>query len=92
VTRLLYRGLVALHPSSFQDKFGEELLWIYDLKDSEYSSFVLLFDCFLSLVRQWLFHSSIWMFGVSFLINCFVFQKMIEFFVLDLRRLLASFL
>ncbi len=92
MTRRLYRGLLALHPASFQDRFGEELLWIYDQKDSAYSSSALIYDCLLSVVRQWLFHSSAWTFGVGLLINCFVFQKMIESIVLDLKRVLASLL
>jgi hypothetical protein len=67
-------------------------MWIFDIRDPEYGSFSLVLDCFLSLFRQWLFHSRLWIFGVSFLINCFVFQKMIASVVFDLRRLFTSFL
>ena len=90
--RRLYRGLLALHPAAFQDRFGDELIWIFDIRDPQFSSSALVVDCVLSIVRQWLFHSRLWAFGASFLLNCIVLHKMIEFFGLGIGRLLASFL
>jgi hypothetical protein len=90
VTRSLYRGLIALHPPAFQDKFGEELIWIFDLHDPELGPFALLVDCLVSLVRQRLLRSNVWAFGVSLLINWCLFHKLIGFFSLSLGKVIAS--
>lgn len=62
--RCLYRGLIALHPSAFKERFGEEMLWIYD-ESSQRELFHLLVDAFISLLRQRLVRSGIWRFGVG---------------------------
>ncbi len=53
--RALYRGLLWLHPISFEERFGEEMLWIFDVRRASESGIALLLDCFVSLCRQWLF-------------------------------------
>jgi hypothetical protein len=45
VIRGLYRGLIWLHPPSFQEQFGEEFLWIFDLRQASETCITLLFDC-----------------------------------------------
>lgn len=49
--RSLYRGLLWLHPPSFRQQYGEEMLWIFDETGGAVS---LLADGSFSLVRQWL--------------------------------------
>ena len=69
--RALYRSLLWLHPACFEERFAEEMLWIFDLnaKAKPGSSIPLLVDCSVSLCRQWLFRSGIWKFGVGLLVN-----------------------
>jgi hypothetical protein len=50
--RLFYRALLHLHPVSFRDRFGEEMLWIFDEQTREGRSFHLLFDVLRSLFVQ----------------------------------------
>ncbi len=47
--RAVYRGLVWMHPSSFEERFGEELMWIFDLRRESETGTALVFDCFVSL-------------------------------------------
>lgn len=67
--RFLYRSLLWLHPTSFEERFTEELLWIFDLRRASESGIALLLDCFVSLCRQWAFRSGLWKFGVGLLVN-----------------------
>ena len=50
VSRSAYRLLLWLHPASFQDEFGPEMLWIFDEEPG--ATAYLLFDGALSLLRQ----------------------------------------
>ena len=50
VSRSAYRLLLGLHPASFQDEFGPEMLWIFDEEPG--AAAYLLFDGALSLLRQ----------------------------------------
>jgi len=52
VSRFAYRFLLRLHPASFQDEFGVEMLWIFDEEQQESGVAHLLFDGALSLLRQ----------------------------------------
>ena len=47
--RILYAFLLRLHPRQFRERFGEEMMAIFD----EARSFWLLGDAVLSLMRQW---------------------------------------
>jgi hypothetical protein len=67
--RALYRGLLWLHPTSFEERFTEELLWIFDLRRASETGIALLLDGFVSLCRQWLFRSGLWKFGIGLLVN-----------------------
>lgn len=52
--RLLYRGVLRLHPPGFQREFGDDMLWIYDELVQERDTLSLLTDVLGSLTRQWL--------------------------------------
>ena len=77
--RFLYRGLLWLHPASFEERFAEEFLWIFDLKRASETGLALLFDCFVSLWRQWLFRTGLWKFGVGVLVNLILGHRLILF-------------
>src|SRR4051794_33562505 len=54
--RHLYRCAVRLHPPSFRERFGDEMLYIFDQqKRGTLGAFGLVLDSFLSLLRQWTF-------------------------------------
>ena len=50
--RVVYRAILQLHPPSFRDRFGDEMLWIFDQQTREGRSFQLLFDILRSLFVQ----------------------------------------
>jgi hypothetical protein len=79
VIRALYRCLLWLHPASFEERFGEELLWIFDLGRASETGITLLLDCFISLCRQWLFRSGLWKFGIGVLVNLILGHRLILF-------------
>ena len=51
--RRLYRCAVRLHPSVFRQRFGEEMLYIFDQQKGTPAAVGVLLDCVLSLLRQW---------------------------------------
>ncbi len=75
--RALYCGLLWLHPSSFEERFGEELLWIFDIQRTSGSGITLLLDCLVSLCRQWLFRSDLWKFGIGVLVNLILGHRLL---------------
>jgi hypothetical protein len=52
VTRFAYRLLLSLHPASFQDEFGTEMLWIFDEEYSQGGAAYMFLDGLISLLRQ----------------------------------------
>jgi hypothetical protein len=52
VSRFAYRLLLRLHPASFQDEFGAEMLWIFDEDHQQAGVAPLLLDGAISLLRQ----------------------------------------
>jgi hypothetical protein len=54
VIRLIYRALLWLHPAEFEERFSDEMLWIFDLQQPGELGISLLIDCLVSLCRQWL--------------------------------------
>jgi hypothetical protein len=52
VSRFAYRLLLRLHPVSFQDEFGLEMLWIFDEERQQRGVAPLLIDGAVSLLRQ----------------------------------------
>jgi hypothetical protein len=52
ILRLVYRLLLRLHPASFRDEFGVEMLWIYDEECQRGGAASLFLDGAVSLLRQ----------------------------------------
>ena len=50
--RHLYRAAVRLHPPGFRNRFGEEILSIFESTQGKSARFSLLCDCLLSSLRQ----------------------------------------
>ena len=50
--RFAYRLLLSLHPASFQDEFGTEMLWIFDEEYSRGGATYMFLDGVISLLRQ----------------------------------------
>lgn len=68
MSRLLYRLLVGLHPPHFRERFGDEMVCIFDESASRDVP-GLFADGFASLLRQWLLHSGVWKLGVGAVIS-----------------------
>jgi hypothetical protein len=62
----LYRWLVRLHPPAFRERYGAEMLCVYDEADCGERP-RLLADGVISLVRQWVVRSRYWIAGVAVL-------------------------
>jgi hypothetical protein len=62
----LYRWLVRLHPPSFRERFGAEMLCVYDEADRSDRPH-LWSDAIASLARQWVVRSRYWIAGVAIL-------------------------
>jgi hypothetical protein len=52
LSRFAYRLLLRLHPVSFQDEFGAEMLWIFDQEQQQGFVPHLFLDGAISLLRQ----------------------------------------
>jgi hypothetical protein len=65
--RLIYKGLVWLHPPAFRERFGEELLWIFDEARREQGASSLFADGAVSVARQWAFGSNLWVWFLALL-------------------------
>ena len=52
LARFAYRFLLSLHPASFQDEFGAEMLWIFDEEYSQGGVAYMFLDGVISLLRQ----------------------------------------
>jgi hypothetical protein len=52
IARFAYRLLLRLHPVSFQDEFGAEMLWIFDEEFSRGGVAYMFLDGAISLLRQ----------------------------------------
>jgi hypothetical protein len=50
--RLLYRLLLRLHPAGFRSRFGEEMLWIFDLSSCKAETAYMLYDGARSVFMQ----------------------------------------
>ena len=58
--RHLYCCALRLHPSGFRQRFGEEMLSIFDHAQGRFAAFRLLLDAAGSLSRQWLLRPEFW--------------------------------
>lgn len=63
--RKLYSGLVRLHPIYFRNRFGEEMLSIFDQAEGRAGRLTLVGDAVLSLLRQWTLRPDFWQQPVS---------------------------
>jgi hypothetical protein len=52
VSRFAYRQIVRLHPAWFRERFGEEMMWIFDEESRRGATARVLLDGLLSLMRQ----------------------------------------
>lgn len=59
MTRTVYRFLLQLHPPSFREQFGGEMLWIFD-ETAAHGLLRLFIDAFVSLARQWFIRQGTW--------------------------------
>jgi hypothetical protein len=66
--RALYAALLWVHPRAFRDRFGDEMLCIFDQIPVNSERALLLYDAFRSFVVQWLFRTNLWIFVTAFLI------------------------
>lgn len=52
--RHLYRIAIRLHPPAFRNRFGEEMLSIFESTPRKSTQFTLLCDSLVSILRQWI--------------------------------------
>ena len=58
--RHLFRSAIRLHPPGFRNRFGNELLSIFDQEPGMTAALLLLFDALVSLARQWTMRPEFW--------------------------------
>ncbi len=69
--RLLYRLLIRAHPCRFRERFGDEMLSIFDQAPAE-EAVVLFADGIASLLRQRIVRSNLWKMGSGAAISALV--------------------
>jgi hypothetical protein len=57
-----YRALLSMHPPSFRDEFGDEMLLIFEESTAagRAGAAPLLADCLVSALRQWFVGYQVW--------------------------------
>src|SRR5258708_1726011 len=55
VYRIAHRCIVRLHPRTFREQFGEEMMWIFEEAAETHGAVRLLSDGMVSIARQWVF-------------------------------------
>jgi hypothetical protein len=58
--RHLYRCVLHLHPPAFRQRFGDEMLLIFDQQQRALGALRLLVDALVSLGRQWILRPEFW--------------------------------
>lgn len=58
--RSFYRFVLRLHPVDFRERFGDEMLCIFDEAAIGWGAGSFVADACLSLVRQWLRRAQVW--------------------------------
>jgi len=58
--RSFYRFVINLHPADFRERFGDEMLCIFDEGETGFGAASLLADGCLSVARQWLTRAQVW--------------------------------
>jgi hypothetical protein len=69
----LYRLLLRLHPPEFRERFAPEMTLNLEETEPAEKSPRLLFDCFVSLLRQWLLRTEWWKLAAAAVFACFQF-------------------
>jgi hypothetical protein len=64
MSRFIYRLLICLHPRAFRERFGEEMLCVFD-EAGRPGSRAYLHDGCSSLARQWVLRSGLWRWAVG---------------------------
>lgn len=59
MTRGVYHLIVRMHPSAFRQRFGDQMMSVFDEAAGEYG-FSLILDGLISLARQWLLRMGAW--------------------------------
>ncbi len=59
MTRSFYHFLVRMHPPAFRQRFGDEMMSVFDEAAAHYS-FEIVLDGVLSFTRQWLLRTDSW--------------------------------
>jgi hypothetical protein len=70
MVRMVYAGLLLMHPPAFRRRFMAEMLYIFDEAALSMSSFPLLVDALFSLARQWVLRSGAWKLAAAVLGAC----------------------
>jgi hypothetical protein len=67
--RKLYSALIRLHPPSFREQFGDEMLWIFEESAgaSVWNAPPLFADALGSILRQWVIGCGTWKIAAGFL-------------------------
>jgi len=84
--RFVYRGLLWLHPAFFRERFGDEMLSIFDQATGRMAAGKLVGDALVSLVRQWALRPDYWQDPVKSERFPFVSTGMPTFFTFDHSR------
>jgi hypothetical protein len=58
--RSFYRFVLRLHPPDFRERFGDEMLSIFDEAADSFGARAFLVDACISLARQWLARPGLW--------------------------------
>lgn len=64
MSRFIYRLLICLHPRAFRERFGEEMLCVFD-EAGRPGRRAYLHDGCSSLARQWVLRSGLWRWAVG---------------------------
>ena len=63
----LYRAILAMHPREFRERFAGDMFCTMEDARRERGAAMLLLDAFVSLLRQWIVRTHIWVFAAAFL-------------------------
>ncbi len=85
--RSVFHLLVNLHPRAFRERFAAEMLSIFDHSTGSKAAFSLVFDAWLSLLRQWGFRPAFWGDAVAFEQSQSVSAGAPAFFILETPKL-----
>jgi hypothetical protein len=70
MVRIVYAGLLLMHPPAFRRRFMAEMLYIFDQAALSASAIPLLCDALVSLARQWVLRSGAWKLAAAVLGAC----------------------